>query len=79
LEEFRVQAAVPKQMKLRLETASSSQLTRGQPPVTQKMSITHIGNPSESPKNVVMKIRMMYRLEGKEEKDVILGEIRFPQ
>ena len=79
LEEFRVQAAVPKQMKLRLETASSSQLMRGQPPVTQKMTITHTGNPSESSKNVVMKIRMMYKAEGKQEKDVIVGEIRFPQ
>lgn len=75
LDEFRVQAAVPKYMKLKLEAASLSHLPPGsKDPATQKMSITTL-DPKKS-KQVLMKIRLMYTIEG--EPKVVVADVKFP-
>lgn len=72
MEEFRVQAAVPKHMKLRLETASAGLISPHSSPVTQKMCITTHGSDK-----VLMKIRLMYVSNG--QKIVKVAEVAFPK
>lgn len=76
LHEFRVQAAVPKYMKLKLEAASTSEILPGsEEPVTQKMYITTID--AKKSKQVLMKIRLMYAIGG--DSKVVIAEIKFPE
>lgn len=78
VEDFKVQAAVPKHMKLKLELASSKTL----PPansiswksVFQKIHISKICGDQSRP--VVMKLRMSYKLENKEVTKI--AEVGFP-
>lgn len=72
MEEFRVQAAVPKHMKLRLEAASAGKIAPHSSPVTQKMWIVTHGSDK-----VVMKIRLMYVSKG--QKVVKVVEVAFPK
>lgn len=78
VEDFRVQAAVPKHMKLKLELASSKTLppahSIASEPVTQKIHISKVSGDQSRP--VVMKLRMSYKLENKEV--IKVAEVGFP-
>jgi hypothetical protein len=78
VEDFRVQAAVPKHMKLKLELASSKTLppahSIASEPVSQKIHISKVSGDQSRP--VVMKLRMSYKLENKEV--IKVAEVGFP-
>ena len=77
LENFAVQAAVPKHMKLKLDLASAGHLSpMGSPdlPVTQGIHITRLS--PEKGKHIVMRLRICYSKNG--EDIVQVAEVSFP-
>ena len=73
LSSFRVQAAVPKQMKLKLDPQSGTSLGAGGG-VTQRMTIQAADGASASGDSIVMKVRLNFESDG--DKVVNVAEIR---